>query len=160
MQFKIEQIAIAPRNAIKAVQLMMVLGLTDWINDDVAAAGTVWGAATSNEAQLSFNYQAAPTKPLELEMLQYKKGLNWLDLRSGAVVSHIGMHVSEGELEAWRVKLDEIGIKVAQEVLTYSHSNPNIAGKRWYKYVIFSTYEYIGCDLKFILRRDQPPQAR
>ena len=50
---------------------------------------------------------------------------------------------------------DERGIKVAQEVFTKSHTNPVIAGKRKYNYVIFDTKEILGVDLKFIVRINQ-----
>ena len=41
---------------------------------------------------------------------------------------------------------------MAQEVFTESHTNPVIAGKRSYNYVIFDTREILGVDLKFIVR--------
>ena len=43
-------------------------------------------------------------------------------------------------------------IEVAQEVFTDSHTNPVIAGKRSYNYVIFDTKNILGVDLKFIVR--------
>ncbi|WP_211257045.1 hypothetical protein, partial [Xanthomonas pisi] len=74
-------------------------------------------------------------------------------------VSHLGMHVTAAELAEWRQFFNEEGIQVAQEVVTDSHTNPNIAGKRRYNYVIFDTREIIGVDLKFIVRlnQDGPP---
>ena len=41
---------------------------------------------------------------------------------------------------------------MAQEVMTESHTNPVIAGKRTYNYVIFDTKEILGVDVKFIVR--------
>ncbi len=163
MKFIIEQIALAPRDPVKSLELMLTLGLTDWTNDKVKARGYVWPHQNiENEATLSFNYQATSSdvKPLELEMLRYDLGHNWLNNRRDSlpVVSHIGMHCSAEELETWREKLNAIGIQVAQEVFTYSHDNPVIAGKRWYHYTIFSTAHIIGCDIKFIVRKDAPPQ--
>jgi hypothetical protein len=38
--------------------------------------------------------------------------------------------------------------------MTISHTNPVIAGKRWYTYVIFDTRSILGIDLKFIVRRE------
>jgi hypothetical protein len=46
---------------------------------------------------------------------------------------------------------------VAQEVLTQSHTNPVISGKRWYNYVIFDTKDILGVDLKFIVRKEHAP---
>ena len=70
-------------------------------------------------------------------------------------ISHLGMHCTADELLNWRDFFDERGIKVAQEVFTKSHTNPVIAGKRKYNYVIFDTKEILGVDLKFIVRINQ-----
>jgi len=70
-------------------------------------------------------------------------------------VSHIGMHCTEEELERFRQKLNTMGIKVAQEVFTRSHTNEFlIEQKRKYHYVIFDTRAILGVDLKFIVRRE------
>ena len=65
------------------------------------------------------------------------------------------MRVTAAELAEWRKFFKEEGIQVAQEVVTDSHTNPNIAGQRRYNYVIFDTREIIGVDLKFIVRLNQ-----
>ena len=67
-------------------------------------------------------------------------------------VSHLGMHCSADDLIEWRVFFQSRGIDVAQEVMTESHTNPVIAGKRSYNYVIFDTKDILGVDLKFIVR--------
>jgi hypothetical protein len=154
MKFIIEQIALAPPDPEKAKALLGLLGLTDWVEDVVEAAGTVGGRKARNIAELSFNYQAATDKPLELEIIQYKEGGNWLEDRMG-LVSHLGMHVTPEELDGFRTALTSVGIEVAQEVFTIAHTNPEIKDRRRYNYVIFDTREIIGVDLKFIVRYDQ-----
>jgi hypothetical protein len=80
-----------------------------------------------------------------------------MENRTGATprrASHIGMHCTEAELESWRAFFASRNIAVAQEVFTKSHTNPVIAGKREYHYVIFDTYGILGIDVKFIVRRD------
>ena len=67
-------------------------------------------------------------------------------------VSHLGMHCTADELELWQEFFAERGIGIAQEVVTDSHTNPVISGKRLYNYVIFDTKEILGVDLKFIVR--------
>jgi hypothetical protein len=62
------------------------------------------------------------------------------------------MHCSGDDLLKWREFFKERQINVAQEVFTESHTNPVIAGKRSYNYVIFDTREILGVDLKFIVR--------
>lgn len=156
MQFKIEQIAITPKNTKAAKALLAAIGLSSWIMDTVSARGTVAGTAGEiyNAAELSFNYDAAPADgKLEFEVLNYKVGPNWMAGRAQSV-SHLGMHVTAEELELWRAKFAEHEIGVAQEVHTEAHSNPAIKDSRRYHYVIFATRAVLGVDLKFIVRKD------
>ena len=69
------------------------------------------------------------------------------------------MHCSAEELVQWRAFFAERDIPVAQEVFTESHTNPVIAGQRWYNYVIFDTKDILGVDLKFIVRLAEPNVA-
>lgn len=163
LQFKIEQVALCPMShKAKALQLLSDMGLDNWSFDRVVAQGHVFGEAGRNEADLAFNYQAtrgvelgAPlghqVKPLELEVLDYEDGDNWMS-ECHPRVSHIGMHVSAEELLRWRSFFAERDIRVAQEVVTQSHTNPVIADSRRYNYVIFDTYGILGVDVKFIVR--------
>jgi hypothetical protein len=155
--FKIEQIALCPKNPTLARELLTDLGLYEWFLDSVHASGSVFGALCDNHALLSFNYQAGngvdaeAGKPLELEVLHYTAGRNWMD-RAPGTVSHLGMHCSEKELDEYRAYFKSKGIAVAQEVKTIGHTNQNIANSRRYNYVIFDTREILGVDLKFIVR--------
>lgn len=151
MQFKIEQLALNPSDPDKAFNLMNVLGLQSWSHDQASAQGEVFGVPGKNVADLSFNHERPG---LELEIINYRSGNNWLDEHNydGSVASHIGMHCTAEELEAWRTKLAQLGIKVAQEVVTFDHTNPNVPEGRRYRYVIFDTRDIIGMDIKFIVR--------
>jgi hypothetical protein len=155
MRFFIEQVALCPPDPEKAIALLQALGLDEWVHDIVFARGTVRGEGpVTNVGHLAFNYQSTrdPLKPLELEVLHYAVGRNWMDVNVPSV-SHLGMHCSEEELAAWTEKLTALGIDIAQSVDTQSHTNPAIAGKRWYTYRIFHTRPILGVDLKFIVRR-------
>lgn len=158
-KFKIEQIAICPANPTKARKLLDDLGLSEWFHDNVHAAGIVRGVPGENHAHLQFNYQAGngadatAGKPLELEILHYTDGHNWMT-KNGPSVSHLGMHVNAEELEQFRAYFYENEIGVAQEVNTMSHTNPSIKDSRRYQYVIFDTKDILGVDLKFIVRKD------
>jgi hypothetical protein len=155
LSFRIEQIAIAPKNSKAAIALLAALGLTDWVKDTVSARGEVRGVdGAYNAAELSFNYQAAPDDgKLEFEVLDYKVGPNWLAGKAQSV-SHLGMHCTDEELEEWRKVFEQHKIGVAQEVKTEAHSNPAIKDSRRYHYVIFDTRHILGVDLKFIVRHD------
>lgn len=166
-KFKIEQIALAIPDAKRAQEFLEKIGLTEWFHDHVVAVGNVFEIYdTQNEADLRFNYQAGngsdegAGKPLELEILDYTDGINWIDenineaFASEQQVSHLGMHVTSEELDGWIEFFDHEGIDIAQEVETQSHTNPAIKDTRRYKYMIFDTRNIIGVDLKFIVRRD------
>lgn len=157
LHFKIEQIALCPKNPTLAKELLADLGLSEWFHDTVVADGEVFGQAGDSTANLAFNYQAGngrdngADKPLELEILHYTDGANWMQFNPKSV-SHLGMHCTEEELDKFRAYFDSKDIRIAQEVQTQSHTNPAIATSRRYRYVIFDTREILGVDLKFIVR--------
>lgn len=159
-RFQIQQIALVTFQTPQAKELLSALGLDEWIVDTVVAEGQVFGEDGSNVANLHFNYQAGSgadagaAKPLELEILEYTQGPNWMaenasDMNS---VSHLGMHVTAAELVQFREFFAARQIDVAQEVVTQSHTNEYIKDSRRYNYVIFNTRDIIGVDLKFIVR--------
>lgn len=170
-KFKIQQIALCIPNAKEAQEFLCKIGLDEWFHDHVVASGLVFEQCGTNEADLRFNYQAGTGgdeeagKPLELEILDYTEGPNWMGVNveqgfcSGSDVSHLGMHVTEEELLEWRALMSSEGIAVAQEVITNSHTNPAIKDSRRYNYVIFDTRDIIGVDLKFIVRIPYQPEA-
>lgn len=158
-RFQIQQIALCPPNPAAAIALLTELGLEDWARDIVTAHGQVYGEDESaSQAELNFNYQVGGSdpeanKPLELEVLHYLHGKNWMDAHTPRV-SHLGMHCTEDELLQFIAIFNLRGIDIAQELYTDTHTNPHIAGKRTYHYVIFDTYDILGVDLKFIVRHD------
>ena len=173
MKFHIEQIAISPTEPDKARELLEAMGAVDWIEDKVEAEGSCFTEDTKNQANLSFNYQLLE-KANEFEILEYTEGDNWIgqSLKSGIVnvdigysdyaianrantVCNLGMHCTEWELNQWRVFFLKRDIEVVQEVLTTSHTNKAVKGKRAYNYVIFDTKSILGVDLKFIVRIDK-----
>jgi 5-carboxymethyl-2-hydroxymuconate isomerase len=165
-QFKIEQIALSCDSSVRARSFLSDLGLSEWHHDTVVARGSVFNETDCrNTAHLAFNYQAGngaddkAGKPLELEILDYVDGENWMDVSRDAnetgyfgAVSHLGMHVSEEELTGFDLVMQKHGINIAQRVVTQSHTNPAIKDTRRYKYVIYDTRFLIGVDLKFIVR--------
>lgn len=156
LKFKIEQLALYPADPAAAKKLLTEMGAGEWAEDHVVAKGAVYGEPGTNEADLSFDYELF--KGNELEVLHYTDGPHWMSDKVGSV-SHIGMHCSEEELQQWREFFAERNIGIAQEVFTQSHTNPHIAGKRWYNYVIFSTRDILGVDVKFIVRKPNAPEA-
>lgn len=153
MKFVIEQVAICPKDPAAAKELLAAMEISQWSNDHVTAKGNVYGEEGVNEADLSFNYDIFAGK--EFEILDYTSGTNWMEHPDRVnSVSHLGMHCTAEELVQWREFFAGRNIEVAQEVFTQSHTNPVIAGKRSYNYVIFDTKEILGVDLKFIVRID------
>jgi len=150
MKFEIEQIALYPRDPVAAKELLAAMGAVDWAEDHVVATGHVRGATGTNEADLSFNYDLLD-KARELEVLHYTAGPNWM-MGGAPRVSHLGTHCTEEELDFWLEFFENWNIPIAQAVHTKSHTNPNIPGKRKWRYVIFDTYSILGVDIKFIVR--------
>lgn len=165
-KFKIHQIALCPKGMLAdrddAIALLQDLGLTDWAHDTVTGSGEVFGEPVAESiAHLAFNYQGGgneaaqgvdTAKPLELEVLHYAKGDNWMEDYEPRV-SHLGMHVTEEELAEFHAIMAKHGIAIAQAIETSKHTNPVIDGKRLYKYVIYDTHSILGVDLKFIVRK-------
>lgn len=166
MKFRFEQLALAI-NALRepeALALLADLGVETWVHDNVEAEGKVHNHNAVNYAALSFNYTALEDMR-ELELLRYRDGPNWITPLDSNVqrtcVSHLGTHCTEEELAQWRQTLIyKHHLQIVQEVFTQNHVNPEIAGKRWYHYVIFGARHLIGTDLKFIVRMDQPGSLR
>jgi len=154
-KFKIEQLALCPTDPEAAMELLTAMGAGEWARDHVKAKGEVHGSPGANEADLAFEYDLLQGAK-ELEVLNYTAGRNWMDY-NGPSVSHIGMHCGEKELVEWRHFFADRGIHVAQEVFTTEHSNPVIAGQRWYNYVIFDTRDILSVDVKFIVRQESAP---
>lgn len=153
--FKIEQVALHPKDPEAAIKLLTDMGAGDWARDVVVAKGKVFGGEeATNVANLAFDYTMLNNEAHELEVLNYAAGDNWMQGANRA--SHLGMHCDSWELDEWRKFFRNRGIKVAQEVKTVSHNNPVIAGKRTYSYVIFDTHDVLGIDIKFIVRHDTP----
>lgn len=157
MDFKIEQIAFGAKDPQKLMHMFSLLGCKEWSHDVVVADGHVFGKAASNVADLYFNYDLG----FELEILKYRSGWNWHLQKYNPLpdifLSHIGMHVQDDEpgieeIDKAYYEMQAIGIGVAQDVWTQGHTNPHIAGKRKYQYVVFDSHEKLGFDLKLIRR--------
>ena len=167
MKFQIEQLALGfatSELAEKGMKILQALGLTEWSEDEVVSLGHVEKVSGLSShptvGNLRFNYQSTDSdtrrKPLELEVLNYETGPNWLAkyLNSLPLVSHIGMHCDQAELLEWKKIFSNLKVEIAQEVWTIGHTNKLIAGKRRYHYCIFNTRKHIGVDVKFIVRHD------
>jgi len=165
LNFKIEQIAICPSDPQAAIKLLTAMGAAEWVKDLVVAKGVVYPEPQAlsrkvdgpteevNVARLAFNYDMNPGKNLEFEVLNYAAGDNWM-ARQPNTASHLGMHCGASELAHWKAFFKRQRIPIAQEVHTQSHSNPAVAGIRFYHYCIFDTRPILGIDIKFIVRKD------
>lgn len=154
---KIDQIAIAVPNLEYVLSQLKEIGLGDWKEDQVVTDGQVYDSLAENtEASLRFNYDLIDGK--EFEMLRYEKGRNWHKSRVDndnctPFLSHLGMHVKDrAEFDAVITKMLSMGYKIAQEVITKSHTNEAIKDNRRYRYAIFNSHRRLGFDLKIILR--------
>lgn len=152
--FKVEQIALHVPNPDHFKEALRLIGLTDWSEDHVWARGEVYGVPTVNQANLNFNYQLGP---FELELIKYEEGNNWLSMRGTGIhrpgLSHLGLHIApDRDMDKIIADFRKLGIDIAQQVTTDSHTNPAIRDQRRYRYVIFNTLDRFGFDLKLIQR--------
>jgi hypothetical protein len=154
---KLEQIAIATNTkADLMLALTMAFGLKQpWVVDEVKSKAVVFGEEGENLAVLNFNYELG----FELEVLEYREGRNWHQDRIAQgfqfpFISHIGYHCNEEEAQDKIAEMALLEIGIAQEVWTEEHTNPVIAGKRKYHYIVFDSVAKLGFDLKLIVRID------
>ncbi len=149
---KIEQVAFATKDTKALIDIFKTMGLKDWADDEVKATGFVFGVAGENKAELHFNYDFG----FELEILNYLEGPNWHEKRNSAndpiFLSHLGLHVEKEELKKIANTMKTLGIGIAQEVYTDSHTNPAVKGIKRFHYVVFDSQEKLGFDLKLIER--------
>lgn len=151
MKFRIEQIAIYPPDANKAIAFLEDMG-AEFVHDVVVAEGKVGRElGQQNVARLAFDYELA-AGAREFEVLSYVNGKNWMS-GTHPSVSHLGCHCTNEELTEWKVWFASRDISIAQEVFTQSHTNPFLqANGRKFHYCIFDTRSILGVDLKFIVR--------
>lgn len=158
VQFKIEHIALQPRDPVRALRLLKKLGLTEWANDVMTVFGGVWGKKDAvGVVNLDFNYQAdcertfpdGRRRPIELEIMNCSKGDNWMDGDDGNFVSHFGMQVTQEQFKEFEAIFESEGIQIAQYVVTIAHKNPHVSESRRYKKVVFDTRKILGVDLEF-----------
>ena len=81
--FKIQQLALCPRNPEAAKALLREMGAGEWAEDLVQASGEVFEQEGRNAAELSFEYELL-SDARELEVLSYVRGPNWMDMRADA----------------------------------------------------------------------------
>jgi hypothetical protein len=166
---RVDQIAIFSRDPQRTKQMFAkFFDIVEWADDHVVANGRVFGQDARNNADLAFNYQLMG-KGLEFEILHYppsKDNPNWLEKTGNgtncgvqAGFSHLGMHVDDNAMRFFLERAQAMGIGIAQEVYTESHTNPAIKDSRRYHYVILDTRVLFGFDLKLIERLPYDPSV-
>lgn len=163
---KIDQLAIYTQDPKSTRDLLGVLfGMTEWVQDIAVGSGEVYGTYHRTIAgDLSFNYQTG----IEIEVLHYVTPDHWHSARArmaaeymtpGLFVSHIGVHVDD-MAEARKV-YERAGWRVAQEVHTFTHTNPYLKERgRTFHYVVWDSRGIIGFDLKLIQRIEKAGTSR
>lgn len=155
LKFEIQQLSLCPPDPKRARKLLTDMGAGPWAKDRVKADGEVFGDPAVNVSESSVEYALFTGE--ELEILCYREGANWMDLRPGADphrVSCIGMTCLEEDLAAWRTFFKRRQIGVAQETQSRSHTHPTNKGRVSFHDVIFDTHGILGVDVKFIVRKE------
>jgi len=148
--FKIDQIGIRPKDPKAAQELLVAIGAKLWAYDNSNAEGTVYGIRGSHSSEVCSNYTLAP-ESVELQILDYLSGPNWLANKEGSIVAYFGMDTDEDALKGWKVFFEERDIKIVQEVKTTSHTRP-LYDKKQHHHCIFGTRDILGVDILFTVR--------
>lgn len=155
---QLDQVAFCARSTEHEFLIKKSLGLlgAQWIEDEVVATGYVNGISgeTTNRAKLLFCYKYG----IEIEILQYLEGKNYLDQEESFIESlkpcHFGFHVEKGKNLPEGTENKVFGrFDVAQQVVTQSHTNEFLieTGRR-YRYTIYNSKHVFGTHLKVIER--------
>ncbi len=175
-----DQLAIA---VIDPVPFMREFG-ERWEKDMANCKTQVFGGLIRDTSiGLFYNYGQPPGTFdfKELELLTLVKGVNWHEVRGDpepfsplalyaprlyrianrfgllgtCFLSHLGIHSTEEEAGEWQKTFLDMGIRLAQENWSTEHTNPVIAGRRWYHDVIFDSRDALGFDMKITVRHDK-----
>jgi len=150
--FKIDHVGIRPKDSKAAQELLVAMGAILWGYDNPNAEGTVYGIRGSHSSEVCSNYTLAP-ESVELQILDYLSGPNWLANKQGSIVAYFGMNTDEDSLQGWKVFFKERDIPIVQEVHTTSHTRPLLVKyNRRHHYCIFGTRDILGIDIMFTVR--------
>lgn len=154
----------------ESVDMLSVLGHSEWTTDTASLFGEMWNPQTamyevsSVEGMMSFNYTMLGGR--ELEVLSYR-GRSHHSLMGTTIsnprgfISHMSAHTEDVERDAAAVirNLELAGMpsRVVHRFETFNHTNPAIAGKKRFKEVVIGTRFWIGYDIKFIQRLAEGP---
>lgn len=141
------QVAIHTPDLFGGVEMLKLLGATDWYYDTAELYGCIEDRPpTTIKAHMAFNYQILGG--LELELLHYE-GESRHSGRSGAFISHISTYVDDINKSMRFMK--PTGFRVCHTFETRNHTNPKFKGtNRKFIEVIYDTRETLGFDIKLI----------
>lgn len=150
---ELDQIAFAAHSDedVENIKRLLRLEKANWIVDEATAKGQVPGtfygvpAFGENVARLEFNYDFG----IELEILRYLKGHNYLDAFGVTGLCHLGCHLRTG----CQPPINLTGIQIVQQVQTTAHTSAYLQQTgRKYRYTIYDTRKVLGVFFKVIER--------
>lgn len=147
------QMAVCTNDVASSIGCLNTLGFTEWSRDNAMLNGTYAGKPCTMEAQMAFNYQIFPGK--EFEFVRYfghPEDRFGGKLRSGnsrPFISHISAYVDDITVACARVE-QEKGMVPIHRFNTSGHTNPRVAGRKYFKEAMYDTYHDIGFNIKLI----------
>lgn len=134
------------------------IGLTDWFVDNVTAKGKMHERENIEVMEQCFStYEADDNSeirtPVALELSRHIAGPTYNGIQRN-FVSHLGMYVTEEQLDRFRIYFDNKWVAVLMDMDTTNHSDPSTNVTARFHYVVFDTRPIIGVDLMFIVRKD------
>lgn len=146
------QLAIYHPEPNAAIRFLSGIGFNDWHRDSAKLKGLLVTGGSMRQTEISaemvFNYQILNGR--ELEFVSY---LNHPHPRYGREVapfiSHLSAYVEDVQKSAEDIE-SEFGMIPFHRFDTGNHTNPRVAGKKFFREAIYQTRQKLGFDLKLI----------
>lgn len=146
--YEFHQVAIYTRDLDGAVSEMADLGFLEFYQDRAILDGYYREKHCRINAQMLFNYQMLPGK--ELEFVRYDGHPSREYSQAPApFLSHMSAYVDNIDAAVERIA-DYQGFLPFHRFTTSEHSNPRVAGKKYFKEAIYETNLTLGFNVKLI----------
>lgn len=144
------QVALYTYDIADSVAFLSSLGFDEWHSDTATLEGFYQGNECKVNAEMAFNYQILGGR--ELEFVSYEDHPEPLYQHSTGklpFLSHLSAYVDNVAAAVENIR-EEHGHSPYHLFQTGNHTNPRVAGKKFFREAIYDTRAEIGFNLKLI----------